>query len=258
MDLIQEMIVTKREETKKIEEYEEKRLEALDESEKFLSQDIKSFVDFFKRNTQESKATIAEADAMKSIRITETKNAKDAEEDWQKEVSKINKSIESLEEYYKYKVFLDGVSSKTFQEEQNKKKEQLMSSKFGAKSSDHNADKASTSMKKDKHAKRNDFLDEIKCSDELNKLIDDDNFEYEIEFKNPEDLLKNFTTLEEQNLYLIQDTQDAEQELEEKKQEFAKYVFLFSARLTAASSILLHLLYLLLFVIVCFCRHVSV
>lgn len=81
MDLIQEMIVTKRKETEKIQDYENKRHEALDESEKFLSQDIKSFVDFFKKNTQESKAAIAEADAMKSIRITETKNAKDAEED---------------------------------------------------------------------------------------------------------------------------------------------------------------------------------
>lgn len=48
MDLIKEMIKTKRAETNKIEYYEKKRIEALDESEKFLSQDIKSFVDFFK------------------------------------------------------------------------------------------------------------------------------------------------------------------------------------------------------------------
>ena len=38
--------------------------------------------------------------------------------------------------------------------------------------------------------------------------------------KNPDDLLANFTSLEEKNLFLIQTTQEAEQAYEEKKQEF--------------------------------------
>ena len=216
MDLIQEMIVTKREETKKIEEYEEKRLEALDESEKFLSQDIKSFVDFFKKNTQESKAAIAEADAMKNKRIAETKLVKDLEESCQKEVSKINKSIESLEEYYKYKIFLDGVNPSSILKEDKEENKGKTARKQETKESDRNEDKAGSHKKKEKQKKRNDFLDEIKCSDDLNKLIDDDNFEYKIEFENPEDLLRNFTVLEEKNLFLIQQTQDAEQTYEEK------------------------------------------
>lgn len=70
MDLIKEMIETKQKETQKIEYIEKKREEALEESEKFLSQDIKSFVDFFKKNTSESKEAIQDAENQKTIRMS--------------------------------------------------------------------------------------------------------------------------------------------------------------------------------------------
>lgn len=77
MDLIKEMIKTKRAETNKIEYYEKKRIEALDESEKFLSQDIKSFVDFFKKNSQESKKVVAEAEAKRAEHQEQIKRLKE-------------------------------------------------------------------------------------------------------------------------------------------------------------------------------------
>lgn len=64
------------------------------------------------------------------------------------------------------------------------------------------------------------MLEGINISDDVKKLIEDDTFEYKIPFQNPDDLLKNFTSLEEKNLFLIQTTQEAEQAYEEKKQEF--------------------------------------
>lgn len=70
------MIKTKRAETEKIESYTSKRNEALNESEKFLAQDIKSFVDFFKKNSQESKNAIAAAEAQKNLRIELGNNLK--------------------------------------------------------------------------------------------------------------------------------------------------------------------------------------
>lgn len=84
MDLIKEMIKTKRSETNKIEYYEKKRVEALDESEKFLSQDIKSFVDFFKKNSQESKDAMAEAEKQRTICQDHVKKLKEKEDEYQK------------------------------------------------------------------------------------------------------------------------------------------------------------------------------
>lgn len=43
-----------------------------------------------------------------------------------------------------------------------------------------------------------------------------------IKFKEPKDLIQNFTNLEMKNLFLIQQTQEAEQEFEERKQDFIK------------------------------------
>ena len=44
----------------------------------------------------------------------------------------------------------------------------------------------------------------------LKDIIDDDNDDLEPHFKEPEELLELFTVLEEKNLFLIQQTQDAE------------------------------------------------
>lgn len=103
MDLIKEMIATKREETNKLESYEKKRDEALDESEKFLSQDIKSFVDFFKENSAQSKKAQDKAELKKEERIKLSKEVKEKEEEIQRIQSTISKNMEILEDYYKYK-----------------------------------------------------------------------------------------------------------------------------------------------------------
>ena len=84
MDLIKEMIKTKSDETKKIEHYEKKRIEALDESEKFLSNDIKSFVDFFKKNSQESKDLVTAAEKKRAEHQEQIKLLKEKEDQYQK------------------------------------------------------------------------------------------------------------------------------------------------------------------------------
>ena len=54
----------------------------------------------------------------------------------------------------------------------------------------------------------------------LHEIIENNTIEYTLEFKTPEDLLKNFDLLEEKNLFLIQQTQEAEQAIDDKNQEF--------------------------------------
>jgi hypothetical protein len=65
-------------------------------------------------------------------------------------------------------------------------------------------------------------MEELNIKKEINDLIEDDTFKYNIVFKTPDDLIANFTTLEEKNLFLIQQTQEAEQAFEEKNHEFIK------------------------------------
>ena len=76
MTLLKRWLKLKEQKLKKIESYTSKRNEALNESEKFLAQDIKSFVDFFKKNSQESKNAIAAAEAQKNLRIELANNLK--------------------------------------------------------------------------------------------------------------------------------------------------------------------------------------
>ena len=48
---------------------------------------------------------------------------------------------------------------------------------------------------------------------DLKELIEDPNDVYDLYFKNPDQLLEIFATLEEKNLFLIQQGQEAEQQL---------------------------------------------
>lgn len=220
MDLIQEMIKTKRSETNKIEYLEKKRQEALEESEKFLSQDIKSFVDFFKKNTSESKQAMQDAENQKNIRMSMQKQYLEKKDKAQKILSSINKNAELLEEYYRYKKFLDKVSSAGAQG-QHKETQPEASDGHAEAKHEKESQKGGTAKKKSKDAKKDNLLEELNIKKEINDLIEDDTFEYVIPFKDTEDLISNFTNLEEKNL-LIQQTQEAEQAFEEKNHEFMR------------------------------------
>lgn len=52
--------------------------------------------------------------------------------------------------------------------------------------------------------------------------MDDQDKVYENHFERPEQLMEIFEALEEKNLFLIQQVQDSEQALEQKKQQFIK------------------------------------
>lgn len=127
------MIKTKRSETNKIESYTAKRNEALNESEKFLASDIKSFVDYFRNNSQACKDAINDAEEQKNIKIKHATILQNKRDECQKLATSKNKNIEVLEELYKYKKFLDKVSHKTHvyykaedKTKQQKEKENLL------------------------------------------------------------------------------------------------------------------------------------
>ena len=51
----------------------------------------------------------------------------------------------------------------------------------------------------------------MQIPNDLKELIEDPNDVYDLYFKNPDQLLEIFATLEEKNLFLIQQGQEAEQ-----------------------------------------------
>ena len=57
---------------------------------------------------------------------------------------------------------------------------------------------------------------------DLREVIEDSDDEYELFFESPDQLLEIFATLEEKNLFLIQQGQEYEEVLETKKHEFAE------------------------------------
>lgn len=52
-------------------------------------------------------------------------------------------------------------------------------------------------------------------------MLEDSDDEFEMPFKDANDLMSIFENLEEKNLFLIQQGQENEQQIEEKKREFA-------------------------------------
>ena len=62
---------------------------------------------------------------------------------------------------------------------------------------------------------------DLQIDDKLLELIEDpdEDAEYPVPFKNPDELMKIFTELEDQNLFLINQSQDNEKHIELLKQE---------------------------------------
>ncbi len=60
---------------------------------------------------------------------------------------------------------------------------------------------------------------DVQIPKDLREVIEDSDNEYELYFRDPGQLMDIFSNLEEKNLFLIQQSQDAEQQLETKKHE---------------------------------------
>ena len=135
-----------------------------------------------------------------------------------------------MEEYYNYKKFLDFVAEKSHHfdginsQSDNKenahpnieKKKLALGEKIVTSQQEISQVKSSGNI--DKISK--DIYEKLRVNKNIIDLIEDDSTQYKLKFNSPEDLLKHFTYLEEKNLFLIQQTQEAEQAIEDKIIEF--------------------------------------
>lgn len=198
--LVAQMLSIKHDEIQKLEDFQTLRDEGLKFSESHLNSDIKQFIEFFKENREKSNMAIKEADFQTKEKQELLAKKKEIGAKYQEFVSEISKNIEKLEVYAGYRTFLMEIYSRR-QLEFKKSDQGFEGFNF--------------------HPKTNKFgeVPDIQIKPHIKELIEnEDLFKSKIREGNllGEDF---FADMEEKNLFLIQQLQDAVQNLESKKNQ---------------------------------------
>lgn len=256
MFLVQYSLGVKRDEMKKLEEIaaaEEKRIEM---AEKYLEEDAALFDEFLKENGNNSTQAVKIAEEETRKKTEKTNEIKKINTQIMILRSDITKMEDVLKEYQLYKKFLDRVTPQALKDAKLgiKRKESMTSkdtkSRASSTKSERTAKSAETSESKKAAAitglgssnssvnSKNQLVtvdenpveeNETKNAQETSAdekddqdEIDEDEEDLELYFMDPQQLLDIFLELEEQNLSLIQNSQDTEEALEEMKQTITK------------------------------------
>ncbi len=248
MFLVQMSLDTKREEIRKLEEKAQMKEQALKKSELMLEEDAIRFDTFLKENDSKAHEAIKLAEDATKAKQIKLQKIKQLTLEIQQVENEMNKYKEQLEDCERYKQFLDELTPDEYfktqyelklgrakekrqakhdqivneWEEKNKLIQAEYEEKIAAEKAKAEAEgiRQRKSKKKKKEAEGPVLLPEPEFDDnDEDYLSDTDPPMY---FREPEQLLDIFTTLEEQNLFLIQNSQETEQALEELKQTFRR------------------------------------
>ena len=248
MFLVQMSLDTKREEIRKLEEKAQMKEEALQRSEQMLEEDAMRFDAFLKENDKKAHDAIKRADEETKRKQEKTSEIKRLTQQIQALSSEMSKHRESLEDCMRYKDFLDKLTPPEWFESHHKA---FLDSVAAAKKDQHSVkmkewEKMKRRLqeqhvkeqqaKKDKQrerARRAGGLPVEEEEDEVeSKLVipppprlEDETCDYVEEeppmyFTEPKQLMDIFSSLEEQNLFLIQNSQETEHTLEELRHAF--------------------------------------
>lgn len=233
MFLVQMALDTKREEIRKLEEKALLKEEALRKSELMLEEDAIRFDTFLKENDKKAHEAIKEAEAKSKIKQEKNAELKKLQQQSQIMSTDIQKLKEQVEDCETYKNFLDELTPTDYIEQQKEKireekREQLYKEyvlKLGAWQAER--DRLYADYEKAKEESRRKYR---KKGEEIplpvippeptfdptiinNMVIDED--QIPMYFQEPSQLLEIFSNLEESNLFLIQNTQQSEQALDD-------------------------------------------
>uniref|UniRef100_A0A7S4F2N3 DUF4200 domain-containing protein n=1 Tax=Chrysotila carterae TaxID=13221 RepID=A0A7S4F2N3_CHRCT len=261
MFLVQMSLDTKRAEIRKLEERAHQREEALRKSEQMLEEDALRFDQFLKDNDQKAVQAIKKAEAETKAKAEKVQEIKKLNAQITQIKSDMSKFEEQLEDCRKYKNFLDKLTPPEWFEEQAAKKEMLKEEKRRAKRAVKLKAAVATATeealrttklvieeenkKKGRRTKREKETDEVAEKERLEaaaaaaaaavtKAIDNEEEQEDQDdsetgstealmyFKEPQQLLDIFTALEESNLFLIQNSQETEEALEELKAKLSE------------------------------------
>jgi len=248
MFLVQMALNTKRDEIAKLEEKARLKQEALRKSEMMLEEDTLHFEAFLKENDEKAHSAIRKAELetqKKNQKIQEIKKLKQA---IQLVHSKMSKLKEQLELCQQYKKFLDDLTPAEYYTEQLELKKQAREAKrkqnfeerFAKWEEIKRAIEAEAEAKEEeqrekfaaagkvmrkKDSVKDQYLSKIpeppKLENEPEVLPQDgEDEDIPLYFTDPHQLLDIFAALEEENLFLIQNSQETEQALEELNQNF--------------------------------------
>jgi hypothetical protein len=251
MFLVQMSLDTKRAEIRKLEEQAQQREEALRKSEAMLEQDATRFESFLKMNDQNAVEAIRNAEQETKAKQDKVQEIKKLNAQIAAVKSEMAKYEESLEECQAYKKFLDELTPAEYVQEQIELHEEEKCAKISQRKAarqlareredrqledDFNAEVEALKNVKGKRPdlkliahKEAEFADgkaarerERAQQDAEDDAWDPDEgvpFEVPMFFTRPQQLLDIFAALEERNLFLIQNSQETEEQLEELKQK---------------------------------------
>ncbi|EQC37291.1 hypothetical protein SDRG_05515 [Saprolegnia diclina VS20] len=245
MFLVQMSLDTKREEIRKLEEKAQLKEEALKKSELMLEEDAVRFDTFLKENDKKAHEAIKKAEKETKAKADRVQEIKKLNQQIQLVQSDMSKLKEQLDDCLKYKAFLDELTPPEWEAEQMERKKKRQQDRLRKKkakamaeweairgralaeqeerdrAAERAAEKDGKSKKKaekPKAAVASSAVPPMPAVDDMAATSSGE--ELPMYFQNPQQLLDIFTALEESNLFLIQNSQETEQSLEELKQNY--------------------------------------
>ncbi|KXJ19876.1 Coiled-coil domain-containing protein 37 [Exaiptasia diaphana] len=241
MFLVQYSLGVKRDEMRKLEEIAQAEEKKLELAEQYLEEDAAMFDEFLKENDKNSVEAIKIAEAETKLKLEKVAEIKKINAQMMLIKSEISKNEDTMKEYVLYQQFLDSLTPKEWKDEKNKIKEDKRKSKQKNKTvtvkkkgslvlSDRTSSRASrkesrlgiaqkgASPPQGARRQKSDIDGESQTSSAQETDDEDSEEEPELFFTDPQQLLDIFSELEEQNLSLIQNSQETEEALEELKQ----------------------------------------
>lgn len=234
--LVQMSLDTKRAEIRKLEERALQREEALRKSEQMLDEDAQRFDDFLKENDERVQEAIKRAEVEAKAKTDRVNDIKRLNGQIAAIRSELGKYEEQLEDCQKYREFLDQLTPQEFFEEVAEAKEKVHQAKV--KERQDAIDEANAAVDATRAAEIAKIRDEEEWEDRADARIEalppvvyppeppeveretEETGEEPMFFQHPQQLLSIFNQLEEQNLFLIQNSQETEEALEELKTKY--------------------------------------
>jgi len=248
MFLVQMSLDTKREEIRKLEEKAQMKEEALQKSETMLEEDAIRFDTFLKENDKKAHEAIKKAERETKLKTDKVQEIKKLNQQIQMVQSDMSKHKEALEDCLKYKEFLDKLTPNEWFEEQAAKKAERQEARRQERIARkmevweekkkkiyqeavirHEAELKAQDGREERRRKRR--ADRDGGAPTINVVyppapdfdaepLTDSGEEMPMYFTRPQQLLDVFIALEEQNLFLIQNSQETEQALEDLKTSY--------------------------------------
>ncbi|XP_065744222.1 coiled-coil domain-containing protein 38 [Phocoena phocoena] len=216
--MLEYALSTKRNTIQKFEKHTTMKERQLMKAEKKLEEDAMAFEEFLRENDQRSVDALKIAAQETISKLQMTAELKKASMEIQLMKSEIAKTEFLLKEYMNYGFFLLKLSPKQWQIQQAMKRVSKNKENVNVKLPSIMTKWLGRRVQVGEARGVNSRAESISSEDSLEFFLDDDmdyDLEPELYFKEPEELLQVLTELEEQNLTLVQYSQDVDENLED-------------------------------------------